>query len=401
MDVANYLSELLGEFGEVNVPGLGYFMQLRLDGYYDNEASTFYPPRHTVQFDPQSIDDDVFYRYIAEKKKISLASSKYFTEKYISNLKEEAMSNDVVLADLGSLYSDGSKLSFKAVEAMANDPAFYGYPQIKQNKLGGTSVVAQLESMRPPARPFPAPVKSPESSPNSETATVQTDLYTSPAGHYASPDETEDQEEFVFKGKTYVDEEEAEGTNYLRLLIVFLIVVMVGALMVFGLYKFKPALFDHFKTPKIAPIVLKAPVQPDTGKTAAPVTTDTVKKASTVIKPTVIKPTVVKADTVKKQTTTNNVATAQSSTVIDSSKTRYEIVGTSCKTITEANHRIENYKSENIDAHILNAPGIGKLIKISIGTYFNRAEAITAREDLIKSGKVKSDIYIKEINPKQ
>jgi translation initiation factor RLI1 len=115
MDVAYYLSELLGQLGEVNVPGLGYFVQIRIEGYYNADDSTFYPQKNKVQFDPQIIDDDddTLAQYIADKKNISLASSRYFTSKYISNLKQEAILKDVPLADLGFLYIEGPNVTFK------------------------------------------------------------------------------------------------------------------------------------------------------------------------------------------------------------------------------------------------------------------------------------------------
>jgi len=389
MDVANYLSELLGEYGEVNVPGLGYFMQRRLDGYYDNGAATFYPPRHTVQFDPQSIDDDVFYRYIAEKKKISLASSKYFTEKYISNLKEEAMLNDVVLADLGSLFSNGSSLGFKPVEVIVNDPAFYGYPQIKLNKLGGTSVFEQMDSMQPPARPRPAPIKPTETTTATEspaeTTPSKSEEYISQPGYYLSDAEAAEQEEFVFKGKTYVDDEEER--SHKRLWIALLVLLAVAGLGLFGLYKYKPSLF---KTPKIAPIILKAPAKPDTGKTVAPVTNDTVKKASGAAK----------LDTTAK--TKSAIAIPQNDTL---TQIRYELLGGAFGSVAKANTAINNYKKLGIDARILNnVPG--KLYKVTLGTFFVRKDAVDAKSKLVNTGNISDDKitiqpYYPKTNPKQ
>src|ERR1700740_3296208 len=133
MDVAYYLSELLGQLGEVNVPGLGFFVQERIEGYYNAADSTFYPPKNKVHFDQQTIDDDddTLAQYIAEKKNISLASPRYFTEKYISNLKQEAIMKDVPLADLGYLYIEGPKIIFKPADVMKNDPAVFGYSPLR------------------------------------------------------------------------------------------------------------------------------------------------------------------------------------------------------------------------------------------------------------------------------
>ena len=58
MDIAYYISDLLGQQGELTVPNLGYFVQIRMAAYYDNQSKKFFPPHYSVQFDPQIIDED-------------------------------------------------------------------------------------------------------------------------------------------------------------------------------------------------------------------------------------------------------------------------------------------------------------------------------------------------------
>ncbi len=92
MDVSFYIGELLKQHGEISVPGLGYLVLARVSGYYNEAEGKFYPPHHLVQFDLQQIeDDDTLTQHIADVKNISLASSKYFTEKYINTIKEESL----------------------------------------------------------------------------------------------------------------------------------------------------------------------------------------------------------------------------------------------------------------------------------------------------------------------
>ena len=79
MDVGYFISELLGQHGNVSVPGLGYFTHTRVNGYYNEAEETFYPPGYSVHFEPQLVEDDSLSQYIADNKHISLASSKYFT----------------------------------------------------------------------------------------------------------------------------------------------------------------------------------------------------------------------------------------------------------------------------------------------------------------------------------
>ena len=132
MDLAIYISELLGLRGEVNLPGIGYFAQVRSNGYYNERENKFYPPGHQVNFRPQSVEDDILAKYISEKKHISLASSIYFIDKYVIGLKQQVALQDVDIAGLGYLQTKDSVLTFKANNAgRENDPAFYGFAPVK------------------------------------------------------------------------------------------------------------------------------------------------------------------------------------------------------------------------------------------------------------------------------
>ena len=94
MDLGVYISELLGLRGEVSLPGIGYFAQVRVNGYYNEQENKFYPPAHEVSFEPQSKEDEGLAQYISDKKNISLASSKYFIDKYVAGLKQQLTSKN-------------------------------------------------------------------------------------------------------------------------------------------------------------------------------------------------------------------------------------------------------------------------------------------------------------------
>src|SRR3569832_2188036 len=117
MDLAIYINELLGLKGEVNVPGIGFFQQKRINGYYSENEKKFYPPRHEIVFDPQPKEDDGLSAYISEKKNISPASAKYFIDKYTTGLKTKAAEQKVDITGLGHLFYEYSTLAFKADKA--------------------------------------------------------------------------------------------------------------------------------------------------------------------------------------------------------------------------------------------------------------------------------------------
>lgn len=430
MDIAGYLSELLGQIGEVNVPGLGYFVQLRVDGYYNEADSTFYPPSHKLHFDRQYIDDDILAQYIAEKKKISLASSKYFTEKYITGLRQEAMAKEVPLADLGFLYFDEARIAFKPVEALANDPAFYGYGPIRLQKLSGTSFLEQLESVAPKPKPAPAIAAPPIATADSDIQPEpfappqeekpRPELYTPAPVAVPAPDTEEDQEEFVFRGRTYAGEDDEEEGRKSRawIWITILAIILLLAGGVFALYKYKPALFDRLKGMQFAPLKLKTPLKHDTIKSLTPIAKpdtgkDTTKKVSAVNKDTVAKnvttapakaPVTTPAKTPVTVVNKTPAKPDQLAPIVDSTKVRYEIIGVRFNRhdMAGAIRSVKNFKSLGItNAHILHEPGIGQLIKVSLGTYSTKEDANDEIERLLKTGDVRPDIGYITINPRK
>lgn len=428
MDVAYYLSELLGQLGEVNVPGLGYFAKIRVDGYYNAADSTFYPPTNKVQFDPQIIDDDddTLAQYIAEKKNISVASSRYFTEKYITALKQEAFMKDAPLADLGFLYIEGKNITFKPADVMKNDPAVFGYAPLHLDKLEGPSFIHQMETygqvtkeqlqlpepdpayqlpqhsqltydqviqeaeaMLTPSTPEPA--ATPYVPPVQEPFTPQTEAYRPEPEPYIPPLNPEDQEEFVFHGKTYVP---PNGRSYKWLWITLLVILgifVVGVLGMLAIHKYKPALYNEIHGIVPEPVAVKAPIHTDSLKTDTLIKDTTAKKGPVTI-----------VDTTKKDKPAAPVVAPQqpaNTTEVDSTKTYYEVIGASLATQAEANSAIKAFKTLNLNAYIVKdakAPHY----KVSLGHYPTYAEAQKAINELSKSGKVKS-AWPLPINPKQ
>jgi hypothetical protein len=449
MDVAYYLSELLGQLGEVNVPGLGYFVQTRIPGYYNTADSTFYPPKNKVQFEPQPIDDDddTLAQYIAEKKNISVASSRYFTEKYISNLKQEAVLKDVPLADLGHLRIQGSNIIFKAADVMTNDPAVFGYSPLRMDKLEGPSfkhqigsytqvtkedtpepaseplklpeadhsyelppatdltyeqVIQEAEAMLYKPEPIPDPVPPFEpgpyiphlgETPKHDPHQPEPVNYQPEPEAYIPPINPDDQEEFVFHGKTYVPPERRSFKWLWITLLIILGIFVVGVMGMLALHKFRPALYNQIRGIAPEPVEMKVTPRTDSLKTDS-LKKDTTKKASGVI-----------VDTTKKTTTTTTPTTtpAQATTApaIDSTKTRYEVVAVSAKTEKEAERYVNNFIGQGFtQAHIIKSTP-GKSLLISLGTYAIHADADVARKTFLSSGKVPKDTYVDTINPKQ
>jgi hypothetical protein len=347
MDIANYLSELLGRHGKISVPDLGHFTQVRVNGYYNDAESQFYPPAYQIQFYPEPVEnDDTLVQYIAEKKNISLASSKYFTEKYITGLRQDAATKDVAFANLGWFYMNEGQITFKPNEQRGDGSDFYGYAPVAIKKL-----------YQEPEKPVPPPL------PFSLSAQVST---------------TDQPQE-------YIADEQEETKRSISVWVIALIIIVVIAGAAFGLYQYNPALFNSDKQaakpvteqPKTSPVTKTDSTDADT----APPHIDTASKAISKPDTALNKPVANAADTV--------------------AKPQYVIFAGSFKKVATSELAIKNYKSIGVDARILNGPGAGRLIKVIIGSFATYKEGETLRLKLVKSGKLRKDSYTQIINQKK
>ncbi|MDP9078328.1 MAG: hypothetical protein M3O71_12925 [Bacteroidota bacterium] len=346
MNLADYLSELLGQYEEVSVPGLGYFVRERVNGYYNEKESRFYPPYHKVKFVPQPKDDDTFTQYVADKKNISLASSKYFAEKFVSKLREQALTGKYLFADLGLFYTDQDQLVFKPNDKITDDPAFYGYPPL--------NIFKQAQQ---PNAPYQKP---------SYTEPAPTSVSSTPPVQAAEDD--------------HFYEEETGGRKRVNVWMIVLIIITVVVLALFGVYKFFPTAFDKLGTT----------FGRSKADTAVPVYRHEVKPVA--------------ADTTKKEqpkdTTKVIPAQAPPAATVDTTKhERFEIIENKFRREVDAEFEVKKLKAKNVtNAKVLTkqeAPGTR--FKVSVGTFYTYNEAAAARDVLIKAGKIRANSTILEI----
>jgi hypothetical protein len=411
MDVSLYISELLELHGEVNVPGLGHLAQTRVSGYYNAADFKFYPPHNEVTFDPQRLNENhVLTQYIADKKNISLESSQYFTEKFITNLKEDALYNDVPVANIGWFYNNGGKLGFKA-NKITNDPEFYGYPAVRASKL-----LSQAATPPPPA-PQPVPVTAlvPEPTAVLEPEAAAPSYQMVPERIAETIEEREEPEEELYY-------EEPRTNRALRTGLIILGVVLVLLIIGYATYVYKPSAFERIENyfqPKKTEVKLEEAntIKADTN-TMAPDTTvssDTTVKKDTAIKTNtpagevtnrikqteVTKTTVVTTPAGKPVTTgpkPNDVTalTAGPKPAAVPKVKKYGIIVYTAKTMDEANRVVNNYKANGIDVQIV--PGKkAPRITITAGSYNTLDEAQVAFTKLIESGKIDKDSYPMEL----
>ncbi|MFD0750114.1 hypothetical protein ACFQZS_08180 [Mucilaginibacter calamicampi] len=422
MDVGFYLGELLMLRGEVKVSGLGNFSQVRMSAYYDENEATFYPPYNKVHFEAQAdIDDDALAAYLVAKKSISLTSAKYFIEKYISNLRLQAIVADVPLGNLGYFYTDRAELSFKPVDKLSNDLEVYGYAPIKINKTHTVSARQHepwTETLLPPQNPetleadtaalYTEPVVEEQIEPVAEeqiepiaeekfepiaerfepvaeqkfepvTEEKFDDPITSSYDEVFSdlPEETIEAPVSPTYDEAFLDlpeEEEEERRGPLRGILITLIILAVLGAGVVGLYMYAPDTFNKLQFWKNAEPAVPAETRPNT--IVIPeldsLNTDTAKNALN-----------------------DSAGIAATDTV---AKSRFELIsGKGFKNLWAADKAVKKYKAMGIPTAKLAEDMPGNYIKVSLGTFRSVSESEAMRQKLIKEKNLSKGSYTLEI----
>lgn len=229
MDIPAFISELLEHQEKLTVPGLGTFYRSRVEGYYSKEQQQFYPPSLQLQFNAeQHADDGLLVDAITADRHISPTSARFLIENYISELLTLVNMDSVSIGELGSFSMRRNQLVFTPKKLNNNNELFYGLApvRLRRNKLQQTAGIPK------PVLQMPVTEK-----PSAFTAAL---LRGEPMP--GKPLTTSGGEEEV----TATEEKKPAGIST-WILVLALVILLTGLGLIFA-YKYKPALFDRFRS---------------------------------------------------------------------------------------------------------------------------------------------------------
>ena len=347
MNLPDYLSNLLEDLTEVSVPGLGYFVREHIGAAYNDTEAKFYPPYHKIKFIAEQKADDTLTTYIATQKNISLASSKYFAEKFVNKLYEDVRGSKQLFSNLGAFQLVNNQLVFEPNKELPNDPEFYGLPAADISRLPGKVTLTPA-----PAAKFQPPGIKP----------VEEVITTIPQPDY-------------YNEKT----EEKKSSAIWVILMAAVLVLIVAA---YGVYTLNPGLIRRLFSDGSHPMVHKKlpPPPPEVRR-------DTVKYVSAAAQ---------KADTLMQEAPVVPAALDTLTSV------HYELIIAKIAKNggKRASAALKHFQSENIDARIANdVPG--PMIKISAGVFANKNSADSLRTILLKAGKITLNSVVIKVNPQK
>jgi hypothetical protein len=133
MDLSVYISELLNEHGTINIPQIGVFKQVRMRGHYNADEGKLYPPYFQTEFEYAVVEDDSLLQYITNKSKVSTTSAKYFLDRYLYNILQQAEIGEAMLGRIGWISKDGDRLNFRPAPAVTANTAAFGFAPVSIN----------------------------------------------------------------------------------------------------------------------------------------------------------------------------------------------------------------------------------------------------------------------------
>lgn len=164
MDLSVYISELLNEHGTINIPQIGVFKQVRKRGYYNADEGKLYPPYFETEFEQQPVNDDTLLRYLIEKSKVSASSAKFFLDRYVQNIIQQAEIGEAMIGNLGWLSKEVDTITFRPAANVNAGSAAFGFSPV----IIGKDVAQEQE-------PVEQPSASVETSPSEPVSTQQTE----------------------------------------------------------------------------------------------------------------------------------------------------------------------------------------------------------------------------------
>jgi hypothetical protein len=427
MDLSVYISELLHRQGMVNIPQIGIFRQVKVRGYYNAEEGRLYPPHYETEFEylPKSNDDSLL-QYVISRSQVSAASARYFMDRYLFNLLQQAEVNEVMLGKMGTLVKKNKALHFKPALASTSGTAPFGFTPVNLKaeavEVPETSdSIEAIPAVEEPAAPAEV-ILLPETTAHTEAdehnvsesivmpiEPIKPELVeVAPvvSSEHALPAATPQFEEVPAPAvnpdpvpRRVRPAPAPEPSVFTRPWFIGLVaglVVIVG-----GWFLYKQMDSDSHK------MVPTAVESPDT----------VVSKKPDTVQPTQSKPVITPADTVtsiKPQAPDTSLATkpvkqtakvvadttavpASGLELVNTKNYKYALMSGAFYTMEEAKRMIDRYKSKGIAAGVV-TNGPSKYIKVGLGFFETYADTQAEKDRLVKSKNLRAEnLYVETV----
>ncbi|MBS7566385.1 hypothetical protein KHS38_18395 [Mucilaginibacter sp. Bleaf8] len=430
MDLAVYISELLKEHGTVIIPGLGIFNKVRVASYYNKTEGQFYPPHYQAGFTHQpGVTDQALAQYISAKNNVSSASARFFINKWVADVTQQAETQEVAISKLGALYKQNNELKFKPNTADITMSAIYGFSAVslrqEAEKLAipvaptviDAPVEQQPQATPVEAAPEPAQPKATEPAlPVQQAVIPQPEIAAQtviippapvkpaeeplPEPQAAAPIHSAEAVSEIASPTTISEETETNtpsrnsSSRWIVIAVILLIAIGAG----FAIYQTqrnqKGSATEAAATssasgntkPVADTVIINKPTVTDTPVTTTVPATDSVNQHAPA---QVVQPT---------------AASQASALMVNNKNYKYTLLGGACSTMAEATAITNRYKVQGVNAGVLKNPPGDKYFKISFGFFETFTAGQQAKQKLVETKHLeRSKLYVETIrqNPKK
>ncbi|WP_342647757.1 SPOR domain-containing protein [Mucilaginibacter sp. CSA2-8R] len=436
MDLSVYISELLHRQGMVNIPQIGIFRQVKMRGYYNAEEGRLYPPHFETEFEYQpKSNDDSLLQYVISRSQVSAASARYFMDRYLFNLLQQAEVNEVMLGKMGTLVKKNKALHFKPILAAVSGTAPFGFapvdlkaqPEQPVEVVEYTETPAEVPVVEETSEPaevmllpettarteadehnvaesivMPFEPVQPEQLPIAPTEVAQPAVpiiaaATHPVEEVPAP--VVQAEPVTRRVKPVPAPEPSMFTRPWFIGLVAGVVVIVG-----GWFLYQQMESDSHK------IVPTAVESPDTVASEKPTATQPIQTKPAVTQPDTVASTVPQArDTVvtskpvqqtAKVTKDTTAAAVSGLELVNAKNYKYILMSGAFYSVEEAKRMIDRYKAKGINAGIVNN-GPSKYVKVGLGFFETYGDTQAEKDRLVKSKNLRAEnLYVETVRKK-
>jgi len=365
MEIGQYIVNLLRGQEKVSVAGLGTFTKIRVAGSFDQNSNVFYPPSYKIAFNERESEDSSLIQYIISKENLNKSSAEEQIRIFISSiLKGLEYEKEVKIKNLGTFHKNENVLGFEAVENLGTGENEWKLNPIQESKT--------LENVPPPKKEEPVIIPKVDVEEVSSVP-AQEDDFTKDVKKEL---EEELEEEF----------EEPEKTRSWLVIFLYFIIFLLSLVTIYFLH---PG-FKTFIKNKSAGLFSQA----DSLYGENPIVLDSTMISADSLDYVIDSASII-ADSLKQQPTiTNDNDTL--TTIISAEPPVFEIIAAAFARKSEADTYLQECSKKGIKAKIVeNMPG--KMLKISLGTFYDEEEAKTDLRRIHKE--ITKDAWIARVTP--
>ncbi|MFD1255806.1 SPOR domain-containing protein [Mucilaginibacter terrae] len=409
MDLSVYISELLNEHGTISIPQIGVFKQVRMRGHYNADEGKLYPPYYQTDFEFKPVDDDSLLHYITQKSKVSPNSAKYFLDRYLHNILQQAEIGEVLLGRIGWISKEGELLQFRPAPAVTANTAAFGFAPVSINaepepekKLPETVAETAFVS---PTEPVSLPVYSVEKT-NVPTITSATGTTGSSStllrqqSSFNTPTSTPNTPAPTFDIPLITNQAEPKHPFYARPWFFALVAAVVVTALIIIFYpnpegKSTKEAIALAPAPSMDSVVLKKSpgstiVQPNT-------VTKTLPAETVIALPN--KPLPASTEFAPEVETPPQPAKP---VLVNTNNYRFALMSGAFSTEKAAERVVRRYKSIKVEAAIIKNISRSKYFKVTLGFFKTFAEGKAAKIKLIKDKHLREhDLYVETLKRKK